>query len=310
MMSFVLRRLWQAVPTILAATFIIFFVLNVLPGSVGMLSDGEAREVDPVVAERMRVELGLDQPMPVRYGRYIGGLLQGDMGTSFKSREPVSKMVGDRIWPSLKLAFAGMGFALLFGVPVGFMAALRQGTWLDGLSMVGAVSGVSMPQFWLGLLLMYVGAVVLRILPPFGYGDGATVNLILPALTLGFGYMALLARSTRAAVIEILNADYVRTARAKGMSELKLNGKHVAPNAMVLVLTTASLQFGSLLGHTVVVEKLFAWPGIGSLLVDSVFQRDLPVIQGCVVLIVVFFLIVNLGTDILYSRIDPRIRLT
>jgi peptide/nickel transport system permease protein len=309
MMLFVLRRLWQSVPIVLAATFLIFFVLNVLPGSVGALSEGEGREVDPVVAERLRVELGLDQPMPVRYARYVADLVQGDMGTSFKSREPVSKLVGERIWPSLKLALAGMGCALLIGVPVGFLAALRQGTWLDGLSMVGAVSGVSMPQFWLGLILMYLGAVTLRALPPFGYGDGALANLILPALTLGFGYMALLARATRAAVIEILNTDYVRTARSKGMSELMVNGKHVAPNAMVLVLTTASLQFGSLLGHTVVVEKLFAWPGVGSLLVDSVFQRDLPVIQGCVVLIVVFFLVVNLGTDILYSRIDPRIKL-
>ncbi len=308
MIRFLVRRLSQAIPTVLAATFIIFVVLSVLPGKVGSLSDGEGREIDPEVAARIERELGLDQPLPIRYGRYVLHLLQGDMGISFKSREPVTQLIGDRIWPSLKLAIAAMVIALVVGVPIGFAAALRQGTWLDSASMIGAVSGVSIPQFWLGLLLMYLGAVVLKILPPFGYGDGAPQNLILPALTLGFGYMALLARATRAAVIEILNTDYVRTARAKGLSDGQVNRRHISRNAMVLVLTTASLQFGSLLGHTVVVEKLFAWPGIGSLLVDSVFQRDLPVIQGCIVLIVVFFLVVNLITDILYSRIDPRIQ--
>jgi peptide/nickel transport system permease protein len=173
--------------------------------------------------------------------------------------------------------------------------------------MIGAVSGVSMPQFWLGLLLMFLVSVKLRLLPTSGYGEGGLAHLILPAITLGVGYMALLARTTRAAVLEILNADFVRTAAAKGLSRLMVNSKHVFRNALILVLTTAGLQFGSLMGQTVIVEKLFSWPGIGSLLVDTIFQRDIPVVQGCVLLIILIFLVVNLAVDVLYALIDPRI---
>jgi ABC-type dipeptide/oligopeptide/nickel transport system permease component len=169
------------------------------------------------------------------------------------------------------------------------------------------VSGVSMPQFWLGLLLMYALAVAVPLLPTSGYGDGSFKHLILPAFTLGVGYMALLARTTRAAVVEIKLADYIRTARAKGLAEIVINRKHVLRNALILVLTTAGLQFGALLGNTVVVEKLFSWPGVGSLLVDSIFQRDIPVTQGCVLLLILAFLVINLAVDLLYAVIDPRI---
>jgi peptide/nickel transport system permease protein len=201
-----------------------------------------------------------------------------------------------------------MVIAVGIGIPLGFYSALKQGTWLDSISMVGAVSGVSFPQFWLGLLLMYFLCVKARLFPVNGYGDGAFINIVLPAITLGLGYMALLARTTRAAVLEILTEDYIRTARSKGISEMLIYNKHVLRNAMILILTTAGLQFGSMIGQTVVIEKLFSWPGIGSLVVDSIFQRDTPITQGCILIIILVFLVVNLLVDLTYSVIDPRIK--
>jgi peptide/nickel transport system permease protein len=229
------------------------------------------------------------------------------MGVSYLRREKVRGLIASRLWPTLKLALVAMLIAVSIGIPLGFYSALRQGTWLDAFSMVGAVSGVSIPQFWLGLLLMFFLAVKLPFFPVSGYGDGDLQHILLPAFTLGVGYMALLARTTRAAVVEILTTDYIRTARAKGLSELMVNRKHILRNALILVLTTAGLQFGSLMGHTVVVEKLFSWPGLGSLMVDSIFQRDIPVTQGCVLMIILVFLLVNLAVDLLYAVIDPRV---
>ena len=201
-----------------------------------------------------------------------------------------------------------MLIAVGVGVPLGFISALRQGSWLDACSMIGAVSGVSLPQFWLGLLLMFLLSVKLRLLPTSGYGDGGLLHLILPALTLGVGYMALLARTTRAAVHGDPVARITCAPRPpRGCRGFVINGKHVFRNALILVLTTAGLQFGSLIGQTVIVEKLFSWPGIGSLLVDTIFQRDIPVVQGCILLIILVFLCVNLAVDLLYAMIDPRI---
>jgi peptide/nickel transport system permease protein len=234
-------------------------------------------------------------------------LTQGDLGRSFLRRDPVGGLVLERVGPSLRLAVAAMLIALGLGIPLGFFSALRQGSWLDTASMVGAVSGVSMPQFWLGLLLMYALAVAVPLLPTSGYGDGSLRNLLMPAFTLGVTYMALLARTTRAAVMEIKLADFIRTARAKGLAEVVINRKHILRNALILVLTTAGLQFGALIGNTVIVEKLFSWPGVGSLLVDSIFQRDIPVTQGCVLLLILAFLVINLAVDLLYAVIDPRI---
>jgi peptide/nickel transport system permease protein len=201
-----------------------------------------------------------------------------------------------------------MCFAIAVGVPLGFLAALRPGSAIDTASMVGAISGLSLSQFWLGLMLMYLFALQLKWLPSFGYGDGGIRHLILPAVALGVGPMALLDRTTRAAVLDVLNADYVRTARSKGMTETRVVEWHVLRNALVLVITTIGLQFGSLMGAAVVVEKLFSWPGVGSLLVDSVFQRDIPTVQGCILLIVTFFLVINTLIDLAYVAIDPRIR--
>jgi ABC-type dipeptide/oligopeptide/nickel transport system permease component len=308
MLRYALRRLLQFIPTILAITLILFLLLNVLPGNAALMASGTLdRDVDPIYIENMKKQWGLDKPLHIRYLTYIGGLVQGDLGISFLRRDSVNALLLERLWPTLKLALAAMSIAVLIGIPLGFLSALRQGTWLDTFSMLGAVSGVSIPQFWLGLLLMMFFSVKLRLLPTSGYGEGGFLHLVLPAFTLGVGYMALLARTTRAAVIDILNADYVRTAHAKGLPEFLINRRHVFRNALVLVLTTAGLQFGSLIGQTVIVEKLFSWPGLGTLLVDSIFSRDIPVVQGCVLFIILIFLLVNLIVDLLYVTIDPRI---
>ena len=307
MFAYAIRRLLHFIPTVLAVSLIMFILLNVLPGNAALMA-GDKQQLRPELMEKLKKEWGLDQPLHIRYLRYLKDLARGDLGLSFLRRESVSALVAGRFWPTLKLATVSMLIAMLFGIPIGFFSALRQGTWLDTFSMVWAVSGVSVPQFWLGLLFMLAFSVKLRLLPTYGYGDGAVKHLILPALTLGIGYMALLARTTRAAVVEVLTTDYITTARSKGISDLLINGKHVFRNTLILILTTAGLQFGALMGQTVVVEKLFSWPGLGSLLVDSIFQRDIPVTQGCTLVIILVFLIVNLLVDLLYSLIDPRIR--
>jgi peptide/nickel transport system permease protein len=308
MLAYAVRRLLQFIPTILGVTLIVFLLLNVLPGNAALTALAESdRGLDVKYVESMKQLWGLNKPLHERYIDYMGKLLQGDLGRSFLRRDPVNLLVIERIGPSLALAVAAMLIALGLGIPLGFFSALRQGTWMDTLSMVGAVSGVSMPQFWLGLLLMYALAVALPLLPTSGYGDGSLKHMVMPAFTLGVSYMALLARTTRAAVVEIKLADFIRTARAKGLTELVINRKHVLRNALILVLTTAGLQFGALIGNTVVVEKLFSWPGIGTLLVDSIFQRDIPVTQGCILLLILSFLVINLAVDLLYALIDPRI---
>jgi ABC-type dipeptide/oligopeptide/nickel transport system permease component len=305
MLSFAIRRILQAVPTVLAVALLIFVLFSVVPGSiVSSMSD----DSDPQVEARMKKQLGLDDPVYVRFGSYVAKLAIGDLGTSFRTREPVTAMIAKRAWPTLQLIFASMAFAVVIGVPLGFVAALRPGGIVDTVAMVVAVSGLSIAKFWLGLMLMYFFALKLGWLPSFGYGDGGLKYLILPAVTLGVSPMALLARTTRATVLEIMTADFVRTARSKGMSEIRVVKWHVMRNALVLILTTVGLQFGALMGQAVVVEKLFSWPGIGSLLVDSVLQRDIPAVQGSILVVVLSFLALNMLIDLLYGVIDPRIR--
>ncbi|WP_179738899.1 MULTISPECIES: ABC transporter permease [unclassified Bradyrhizobium] len=305
MLSFLFRRLLQTIPTVLAVVLLVFVLFSVVPGSiVSSMSD----DSDPQVELRMKKQLGLDDPVYVRFGAYIAKLATGDFGTSFRTREPVTTMIAKRAWPTLQLIFAAMAFSVVIGVPLGFIAALRPGGIVDTLAMVVAVSGLSIAKFWLGLVLMYLFALKLGWLPSFGYGDGGLKYLLLPAVTLGVSPMALFARTTRAAVLEIMTADFVRTARSKGMSETRVVKWHVMRNALVIILTTVGLQFGGLMGQAVVVEKLFSWPGIGSLLVDSVLQRDIPAVQGSILVVVLAFLAINLLIDVLYGVIDPRIR--
>ncbi|PSO28898.1 MULTISPECIES: ABC transporter permease [unclassified Bradyrhizobium] len=305
MLSFLFRRLLQTIPTVLAVVALVFVLFSVVPGSiVSSMSD----DADPQVELRMKKQLGLDDPVYVRFGTYIAKLATGDFGTSFRTREPVTFMIAKRIWPTLQLIFTAMAFSVVIGVPLGFIAALKPGGIVDTLAMVVAVSGLSIAKFWLGLVLMYLFALKLGWLPSFGYGDGGLKYLILPAVTLGVSPMALFARTTRAAVLEIMTADFVRTARSKGMSETRVVKWHVMRNALVIILTTVGLQFGALMGQAVVVEKLYSWPGIGSLLVDSVLQRDIPAVQGSILVVVLSFLAINLLIDVLYGVIDPRIR--
>jgi peptide/nickel transport system permease protein len=307
MLAYFIRRTLQFIPTIIGVTLIIFLLLNVLPGNAALMAGGR-KELTAQAIEELKEKWGLHHPIHVRYAKYMIGLTKGDMGVSYLRDEPVSDVIAPRIWPTLRLSIYAMIIAVGIGIPLGFYSAVKQGTWLDSLSMVGAVSGVSFPQFWLGLLLMYFLCVKAQLFPVTGYGEGAFSNIVLPAITLGLGYMALLARTTRAAVLEILTEDYIRTARSKGISEFLIYNKHVLRNAMILILTTAGLQFGSMIGQTVVIEKLFSWPGIGSLVVDSIFQRDTPITQGCIIIIIFVFLVVNLLVDLTYSVIDPRIK--
>lgn len=305
MLSFLIRRLLQTIPTVLAVVLLVFVLFSVVPGSiVSSISD----DADPQVELRLKQQLGLNDPVYVRFGNYIAKLATGDFGTSFRTREPVTTMIGKRAFPTLQLIFTAMTFSVLLGVPLGFIAALRPGGLVDSAAMVLAVSGLSIAKFWLGLVLMYLFALKLGWLPSFGYGDGGLKYLLLPAITLGVSPMALFARTTRAAVLEIMTADFVRTARSKGMSETRVVKWHVMRNALVIILTTVGLQFGGLMGQAVVVEKLFSWPGIGSLLVDSVLQRDIPAVQGSILVVVLAFLAINLLIDVLYGVIDPRIR--
>ncbi len=311
MLSFIVRRLLQTIPIILAVALLIFVMFSVIPGTfASSMGDDGRGMLDAQVMERMNKEFGLADPVYVRFGKYVWQLAQLDLGTSFRTRQPVSTVLADRMWPTLQLSFAAMIFSIVIGVPLGFIAALKPGSMIDTASMVGAVSGLSLPKFWLGLLLMYLFALKLGWLPSFGYGNGGLRNLTLPAIALGVAPLALLARTTRAAVLEIMNADFVRTARSKGMSERRVVQWHLARNALVIVLTTIGLQFGTVIGQAVVVEKLFAWPGLGSLLVDSVTLRDIPVVQGAILLIVLFFLLVNMLVDVLCAIIDPRIKYT
>ncbi len=296
------------IPTILAVSLLIFVIFSVIPGSFtsSLIADGKGRN-DPKVVEQMNKEFGLDKPVYQRFGSYVVNLVQLDLGQSFRTRQPVTHMLLERAWPTMKLAIAAMAIAILIGVPLGFVAALKPGSLLDTATMIAAVSGLSLPQFWLGLLAMYVFALTLGWLPSFGYGDGGIRNLILPAVTLSVAPLALLARTTRAAVLDVMSADFIRTARSKGMNAYRLVTWHLMRNALVLIITTVGLQFGSLMGQAVVIEKLFSWPGLGSLLVDSVSMRDIPVVQGAILMIVLWFLIINTVVDVLYAVIDPRI---
>ena len=309
MVRFTLRRLLQMIPTIIAVALLIFIIFSVVPGSFAssLIADGRTAN-DPAFVEQLNREFGLDKPMYVRFFRYIGDLAQFDLGTSFRTRQPVWDVISDRIGASLVLAAAAMVFAVVIGVPLGFLAALKPGSILDTITMIGAVSGLSMPQFWLGLLMMYLFSLTLGWFPSFGYGGGDFKHLVLPAITLGVTPLALLARTTRAGVLDVMNADFIRTAQSKGMSNARVVQWHVVRNVLVLVVTTIGLQFGSMMGQAVVIEKLFSWPGIGSLLVDSVALRDIPVVQGAILVIVLWFLLINTAVDILYAAIDPRIK--
>ena len=308
MLTYILRRLGLMVFILLGVSLITFSMMHFVPGDpaevIAMERYGE--EITAETIEHVRRELGLDQPIYLQYARWLIDVLQGDLGYSHRTDRPVLDEILTRLPATIQLALAGMMVSLIIAIPVGIISAIKQYSAVDNISMFGAFLGVSMPNFWLGLLLLLFFSVHLGWLPVFGRGE--IEHLILPALTLGTGMAAITARLTRSSMLEVLRQDYIRTARAKGLSEKVVISRHALKNALIPVVTVVGLQFGSLLEGTVIVEVIFAWPGIGRLLVDSIFARDFPVIQGCILFIAVMFVLVNLLVDISYAYLDPKIR--
>ncbi len=273
-----------------------------------------AESVDAIAKETLRRDLGLDRPIAVQYAAWMGRLLRGDLGHSIRNGEPVVENVGRRIRPSLQLAAMAMALSLLIAVPVGMVSAYRRNTVVDRVSSGCALLGICMPNFLLALLLIFLFGVTLRWLPISGYTDpledplAGVRSLVLPAITLGLALAAVVTRTLRSSLLEALTEDYVRTARAKGLSEWRIMRGHVLKNALIPVVTVLGLQLGTLIGGAVITEYVFALPGVGRLVVDAVFARDYPLVQGVVLLIAVGFILSNLLVDLVYGWIDPRIR--
>ena len=307
MTVYLIQRVLSAIPVLLGLTILVFSLTHLVPGDPAEMMLGEAA-VSLEIVESMREQLGLNRPLHVQYFGYVTDLFRGDLGTSFLARRSVAEMIG-RVLPStLVLTFAGLGVAVLLGVGLGVLAAVRHNGWLDNLTMVFALIGVSMPSFWLGLMLIFTFSLQLGWFP--ATGAGGIERLVLPALTLGFAGSAVIARMVRSSVLEVLSQDYVRTAYAKGLGTAGIIGKHVMKNAMIPVLTVIGLEFGRLLSGTVVIEVVFSRPGIGRLLVDAILKKDFIVVQGVVLLSACFYLAVNLLVDLSYGLADPRIRYT
>ena len=304
MLTYLLRRILIAVPTLLGVVLLVFLMVRLAPGDPAILLAGEF--ATPETLEAIRTRYGLDRPLPEQFALYLGALLQGDLGESARSRRPVLEELKTYFPNTVVLATAAILVALATGIPLGILAALRQGSWLDLGVMVLALLGVSMPVFWFGLLAILIFSVELGWFPVAG--KGTLAHLVLPAVTLGVNATALLARMTRGTLVEVLSQDYIRTARAKGLAERVVIFKHALRNALIPVVTVAGLEFGSLLAGAVITETIFAWPGLGQLLVGSILSRDYPVVQGAVLLVAFTFTLVNLMVDLLYAWIDPRVR--
>ncbi|EIK5018200.1 glutathione ABC transporter permease GsiC [Salmonella enterica] len=304
MLNYVLKRLLGLIPTLLIVAVLVFLFVHLLPGDPARLIAGP--EADAQVIALVRQPLGLDQPLHVQFWHYITHVLQGDFGTSMVSRRPVSEEIASRFLPTLWLTITSMIWAVLFGMAIGIAAAVWRNRWPDRVGMTLAVTGISFPAFALGMLLMQIFSVDLGWLPTVGADSWQ--HYILPSLTLGAAVASVMARFTRSSFVDVLSEDYMRTARAKGVSETWVVLKHGLRNAMIPVVTMMGLQFGFLLGGSIVVEKVFNWPGLGRLLVDSVDMRDYPVIQAEVLLFSLEFILINLVVDVLYAAINPAIR--
>ncbi|MGK9172625.1 glutathione ABC transporter permease GsiC [Yokenella regensburgei] len=304
MLNYVLKRLLGLIPTLLIVAVLVFLFVHLLPGDPARLIAGP--EADQQVVNLVRQQLGLDQPLYVQFWHYITNVVQGDFGISMASRRPVVDEIASRFFPTFWLTIASMTWAMLFGLVAGIAAAVWRNRWPDRLGMALAVTGISFPAFALGMLLMQIFSVELGWLPTVGADSWQ--HYILPSMTLGAAVAAVMARFTRASFVDVLNEDYMRTARAKGVRERWVILKHGLRNALIPVITMMGLQFGFLLGGSIVVEKVFNWPGLGRLLVDSVEMRDYPVIQAEVLLFSLEFILINLVVDVLYAAINPAIR--
>ena len=304
MFSYIVKRLLGMIPTLLLVSVVVFLFVHMLPGDPARLAAGQ--DADQQTVELMRRELGLDLPLPQQFVRYFQHMLHGDLGTSLRSKRPVTTEIADRFMPTLLLTLTSMIWAVVFGMVIGIVSAVWRNKWPDRLGMTLAVSGISFPAFALGMMLMQVFSVGLGWLPTVGAASWK--HYILPSITLGAAVAAVMARFTRASFVEVIQEDFVRTARAKGLSERVVVIKHTLRNAMIPVITMMGLQFGFLLGGSIVVETVFSWPGLGNLLVNAVTQRDYPVIQGLVLLFSFEFIVINLAVDVLYGVINPSIR--
>ncbi len=326
MSGYIANRLIAMVPVLFFVSLILFLVLNWIPGDVVAILLGE--EARPELIEALRQELGLDKPIlpgitvdgnglpqfiPGRYLDWVGSVLRGDLGRSIRTNQPVLEALMERLPVTIELTILAMVISLIIALPTGIVSATRRNSFLDLFSTTGALLGVSMPNFFLAILLIFIFAVTLRWLPPIGFTPihkdlGANLRgMILPAITLGAAAAAIVARLTRSSLLEVLNQEYIRTARAKGLAERAVVFTHALKNAMIPVITIVGLQVGALLGGAVITETIFVLPGIGSLAVDSIFRRDYPLVQGAVLFIALVHLFVNLFVDILYGFLDPRI---
>jgi dipeptide transport system permease protein len=333
MLKFFLGRLLVLIPTFIGVSIIAFAFIRLLPGDPVMLMSGE-RVMDPARHAQIMHELGMDRPMVVQYLSYIGGILTGDFGTSVVTKQPIVQQFFKLFPATLELSLCAIIFAIVLGIPAGVFAAIKRGSFFDQSVMGAALVGYSMPIFWWGLLLIILFSGILRWTPVSGRIDllyffpsvtgfmlidsllsgqkgafmSAASHLILPTIVLGTIPLAVIARQTRSAMLEVLSEDYVRTARAKGLSPLRVVGIHALRNAMIPVITTIGLQVGVMLAGAILTETIFSWPGIGKWMVDSVFKRDYPVIQGGLLLIAAIIMIVNLIVDLAYGLVNPRIR--
>jgi len=303
MIGYIIKRLLLAIPTILGVIFIVMLTIELVPGDPVELMLGEHATGDAV--ENVRTALGLDKPLLTRYILYLKNLAEGDMGRSIRENRDVSKEISD-VWPAtLKLTIAAMIIALLIGMASGILSAVKPNSYFDGLNRIFSLFGLSMPVFWTGLVMIVIFSFWLRFFP-IG-GTGSFRHVILPAITLSLPSIAMISRMTRSSLLEVLREDYVRTARAKGLSEKKVILKHALKNAFIPIITLSGLQTGQLMGGAILTETVFAWPGLGRLMVRAIFARDYILLQGAVLVFALAFVVINLIVDISYSFIDPRV---
>ena len=315
MSEYLKRRIVTLIPVLLGVSFAVFMMLHFLPGDpvMMMLTEHRGGSAPTVVSgitdemyASMRRELGLDRPLAVQFGSFVWGAVQGDLGRSFRTGRPVSQVLLRNLPHTVVLAFASLGVALVVGLAFGIIAAVKRDTWLDGTSMTVALFGVSMPNFWLGIMLLLIFALHLNWLPSISR-TGDVRSLILPAFTLGLSGAAIIARLVRSSLIEVLNQDFIRTARAKGVPGTLVVLKHALRASLIPVLTIAGLQFGNLLGGSVVVEVVFGRPGVGQVLINGIFERDFPIVQGVVLFVAIAYVFMNFLVDVTYAWLDPRL---
>jgi peptide/nickel transport system permease protein len=305
MLTWILRRILAVVPVLFGVTLAVFSMLFLVPGDPVKMMLAEF-VTNPDQVAQMRAQLHLDEPILKQYGRFVANAARGDLGISIRSRRPVTTEIGENVASTAQLAAAAMLVAIAVGVPLGLLAALSRNSWLDVASMGTALLGVSMPSFWLGLLLIFVFSLHLAWFPATGGGDLA--HLVLPAITLGTIAAAIIARLTRSSMLEVLGQDYVRTARAKGLGGFSVVVRHALKNALIPVITIFGLQFGNLLAGAVIVETVFSRPGLGRLIVGGILNKDFPLVQGTVLFVATVYVLINVLVDVAYAYADPRIR--